>query len=187
MKKSTLLHKLNRPIITLLLLLLAGGAFADPHFFDGKKIRQIETLPKTQDQAGFQFFYNTLYYNLFFSKHTVAMLKSACNSYISDFEKTKISRKDKKSLVKYGQYSARLEWGTSRKNTAQFSDNASISFGYAFIKKSPYFVIIIQDSQSQISADADSELKASPALSSSGDIALFFTKAQIAELVAALE
>lgn len=153
-------------------------------FFDGEKIRELQIFKSDENNSQeeiciAQFFSQTRYYNLHFSDDTIFALKSAAASYNSDFENRKLSRKNKKSIAKYGKFSAQIEWGTSRKNMAQISREASAAFGYAFVKKSPYFSISVQSAQA--------ENPTSKALANSGNVTLLFTKAQLAQFIAQMQ
>lgn len=153
-------------------------------FFDGEKIRELQIFKtvenNSQDEICIaQFFSQTRYYNLHFSDDTIFALKSAAALYNSDFENRKLSRKNKKSITKYGKFSAQIEWGTSRKNMTQISREASAAFGYVFVKKSPYFSISVQSAQA--------EKQTSKALANSGNVTLFFTKAQLAQFIAQMQ
>lgn len=153
-------------------------------FLDGEKIRELQIFKSDENNSQeeiciAQFFSQTRYYNLHFSDDTIFALKSADASYNSDFENRKLSRKNKKSITKYGKFSAQIEWGTSRKNMAQISREASAAFGYAFVKKSPYFSISVQSAQA--------ENPTSKALANSRNVTLLFTKAQLAQFIAQIE
>lgn len=152
--------------------------------FDGEKIRELQIFKSDENHSKdeiciAQFFFKTRYYNLHFSREAFSALKSAADSYNSDFENRKLSRKNKKSIAKYGKFSAQIEWGTSRKNMAQFSNEANAAFGYSFVNKSPYFSIFVQS--------ASAANPSSAALRISGNATLFFTKAQLAQFIAQIE
>lgn len=153
-------------------------------FFDGEKIRELQIFKAGENHSKneiciAQFFFKTRYYNLHFSNDAFFALKSAAASYNSDFENRKLSRKNKKSIAKYGKFSAQLEWGTSRENIAQISSEANAAFGYSFVNKSPYFSISVQS--------ASAENPPSAALANSGNAILFFTKAQLAQFISQIE
>lgn len=153
-------------------------------FFDGEKIRELhiftESEHQSQNETCFaQFFSKTRYYNVHFSDDTISALQSAAASYNSDFENRKLSRKNKKSRTKYGTVSTQIDWGTSRKNMAHTSHEASVALGYLFVKKSPYFSLSVQS--------ARSETPSSQALASSGEATLLFTKAQLAQFISLIE
>ena len=153
-------------------------------FFDGEKIRELQIFKTNENHSQdeiciAQFFSQTRYYNLHFSNDAFFALKSAAASYNSDFENRKLSRRSKKSITKYGKFSAQIEWGTARKNMAQISREASAAFGYLFIRKSPYFSISVQSAQA--------ENPSSQALATSGNVILLFTKAQLAQFILQIE
>ena len=153
-------------------------------FFDGEKIRELQIFKSDEANSQkeicvAQFFSNTRYFNLHLSNDALLALKSAAASYNSDFENKKLSNKNKKSLAKYGKFSTQIEWGTSRKNMTQISHKAGATFGYAFVKKSPYFSISVQSAQS--------EKESSKALANSGNATLLFTKAQLANFISQIE
>lgn len=177
--------KLRSALIFLVLLTLGvTGIFAQDissandlsqaKFFDGSKIREINI-----DGQCAQFFYGSRYYNLLVSEESVAALSSACQKYFSDFEGKKLSRKEKKSKEKYGHFQVKIEWGTSRQNLAEYADVRAAA-GYAFSGRFPYFAISIPNSPSE-SEDV------SPALFSSGEVVLLFSKAHISQFIQALK
>lgn len=152
----------------------AANGFSQARFFDGNKIREIRVYGRTA-----QFFYGSRYYNLRFSDEGAFELSSSCQKYFSDFEEKKLSRKEKKSQEKYGVFQAKIEWGTSRQALVEHAE-VLVTAGYVFSGRSPYFAISIPDSPSE------SE-NASPALSSSGEILLLFSKSQISQFVKVLK
>ncbi|MDE7291450.1 MAG: hypothetical protein K2N58_05330 [Treponemataceae bacterium] len=148
--------------------------FSQVKFFDGSKIREINIDGKCA-----QFFYGSRYYNLRISEEGIAALSSACQKYFSDFEGKKLSRKEKKSKEKYGLFQAKIEWGTSRQRFSEFAEIRAAA-GYAFSGRSPYFAISIPNSPSEGE-------NVSPALFSSGEVVLLFSKSQISQFVGALK
>lgn len=154
--------------------LSSADGFSQARFFDGNKTREIRVYGRTA-----QFFYGSRYYNMRLSEEGVLALSSACQKYFSDFEEKKLSRKGKKSQEKYGVFQATIEWGTSRQTLAEYAE-VRVAAGYVFAGRSPYFAISIPNSPSE-------REDASPALFSSGEILLLFSKAQISQFVQALK
>ena len=148
--------------------------FSKARFFDGNKNREIRIAGRNA-----QFFYGSRYYNLRVSDEGIIALSSACQKYFSDFEGKRLSRKEKKSHEKYGAFQAKVEWGTSRQAPVEYAD-VFVTAGYVFSGRSPYFAVSIPDSPSE-------NENASPALFSSGEIVLLFSKSQISQFVKALK
>lgn len=152
----------------------SANDFSQTKFFDGSKVREINV-----DGRRAQFFYGSRYYNLRISEEGIAALSSACQKYFSDFEGKKLSRKEKKSKEKYGLFQTKIEWGTSRQMLSEFAEVRAAA-GYVFSGRFPYFAISIPNSSSE------SE-NTSPALFSSGEVVLLFSKSQISQFVQQLQ
>ena len=104
-------------------------------------------------------------------------MKESVEKYLADFENKKLIRdKTSKTGTIYGKTKGSMKWGT-----APFMMNAmsepTINFGYAFVKKSPYFRIKINPTKNQAQNQGKMEEQTTI------DMYLYLTKAQAKQLV----
>ena len=118
------------------------GSVFTPKTFGGRKQETVDFViyPKT-DSAGFCSSYMSAYYYLTFNNLSRKDLIAAMNKYLKDFDEKKLDRNDKKSFKAYGKTKAFVRWGTLKANNPYSADGVSISLGYRFEDKSPYFTI----------------------------------------------
>ena len=116
------------------------------------------------------------YYIVLMDKKMRSVFTNAVNSYLSDFENKKLTRKDKKSIKKYGKSKATLYWGVLKSQTSNYGYSDAY-FGYTFKENSPYFTITIYPTVNEKRWDDDTVAEESMTLN------YYFTKAQSKALV----
>jgi hypothetical protein len=100
--------------------------------------------PQT-DLAGFQVRYDTSLYNFYMAENDRRMFIDAVNSYLADFEAKKLIRNSGKTKKIYGEAGGYEEFGLVEIMMPNVSKPGA-SFGYKFIRNSPYFCIRIDKS-----------------------------------------
>lgn len=94
------------------------------------------------DVAGFRVYYDTSAYTVEMAQETRAACIAAIDKYCEDFENKKLDRKAKvdKTRRAYGSAPGYEEFGVAI-NMMNNKVKPTFHFGYAFVDKSPYFVI----------------------------------------------
>lgn len=147
--------------------------------FDSIKQQKATVLVTTDElhMVGFGSNIISNYYIILMDPLVRDKLIKAKDNYFTDFENKKLSKKNNKTLNQYGKYNAKLKWGALSTSTPNFG-TGNISFGYEFVKNSPYFTISaypVHNDYFDIVGDSVSR--------ESMRIKFFFTKAQISELI----
>lgn len=94
------------------------------------------------DIGGFYCYYDTSAYAVQFAQPARAVLVSAVEQYLSDFENKKLNKNAKKKDTEsiYGTAEAYEEYGIALANL-NHAARPKVCFGYEFIKGNPYFMI----------------------------------------------
>jgi len=144
----------------------------------GMKEKRATTLIRTDDyMAGFGCYYQLAYYIIQFDDVNRQRLIEAANTYFKDFEEKNLQRKGKRTEQAYGKISYRLDWG-SISSTTPNNGSGNGYVGYKFIKGSPYFTISnypFKNNHYDVVGDTTTR--------ESIDLCLYFTKAQLRELL----
>jgi hypothetical protein len=146
------------------------------------QVRQVEILltyhPRT-DTVVFQFPYQTVTYREHWNTANRGALLAAVSRYQNDFAAKNLPAMSRSKMRRvYGAVDSITEWGTFR-----FMLNArsrpKVELGYAFKQNSPYFVITQRAAKNELSQSSDTT-------HSSLRISLYFTRAMLEDLSAAL-
>lgn len=99
------------------------------------------------DIGGFYCYYDTSAYAVQFAQKDRAVLVSAVEQYLSDFENKKLNKNAKKKETEcvYGTAEAYEEYGIALANL-NHAARPKVCFGYEFIKGNPYFMIYAKKS-----------------------------------------
>ncbi len=144
----------------------------------GQKPREILVVAGPEQEKALFFYGQNCYSSLWLSATAQESLASCAQKYQEKFEAKRLKKPGSKSGGRFlASAQVRLEWG-SKKDSADRSAPAKARFGYDFEGNSPYFVISVPSVRSPSSQ--------SPALESSEEIRLLFTRAQLQNLVRAL-
>jgi hypothetical protein len=147
------------------------------------RLRQTEILltyhPRT-DSVVFQFPYQTVTYRQYWNTINRETLLAAISRYQSDFAAKNLPVMSRSRMRRaYGTLEAVTEWGTFR-----FMVNAQahpkVELGYTFEQNSPYFVITQREAKNEFVTNDDMQ-------NSSLRVTLFFTRAMLEDLAAALD
>ena len=143
----------------------------------GNKQRDAIMLfnPKT-GKAGVRTYYQTNFYNILFDEKARNMIATGYANYLEDFANKRLVRKNAKTKRVYGKIKADVEWGTL-KAMMNNRGNTEAFIGYTFIDKSPYFCIIIKQTDNTAENMGEYRIKQSV------EVQLYFTKAQGKEFV----
>jgi hypothetical protein len=106
-----------------------------------------------------------------------AVIREAGAKYLNEYEAHTLNAK-KNMTHAYGKTNIKYEWGTMAFNALA---HPSLSMGYRFVNKSPYFTLLIP-----VSANERYNIEGST-IKQTGEMRLYFTRAQLETLVAALD
>lgn len=97
------------------------------------------------DVAGFRIQYDTTAYTVEMAEEPRRLCCESIDKYIDDFENKRLDKKAKPSKTKtiYGSAPGYQEYGVA-KSMMNYKAKPTFHFGYAFVDKSPYFVIHVE-------------------------------------------